>query len=37
VVDIKDGIERAASEQLHGLVVLTSPLIFSQRRSRIWP
>ena len=31
VEDIKDGIERAAREQLHGLVVLTSPLIFTQR------
>jgi putative ABC transport system substrate-binding protein len=31
VEEIKDGIERAASKQLHGLVVLTSPLIFSQR------
>ena len=30
VEDIKDGIERAAREQLHGLVVLTSPLIFTQ-------
>jgi putative ABC transport system substrate-binding protein len=29
--DIKDAIERAAREQLHGLVILTSPLIFSQR------
>jgi putative tryptophan/tyrosine transport system substrate-binding protein len=29
--DIKDGIERAAHQQLHGLVVLTSPLIFNQR------
>jgi putative ABC transport system substrate-binding protein len=31
VEDIKDGIERAAREQLHGLVILTSPLIFNQR------
>jgi len=31
VEDIKDTIDRAAREQLHGLVVLTSPLIFNQR------
>ena len=31
VEDIKDGIERAAREQVDGLVVLTSPLIFNQR------
>jgi len=31
VEDIKDGIERAAREQVHGFVVLTSPLIFNQR------
>jgi len=31
VEDIQDAIERAAREQLHGLVVLTSPLIFNQR------
>src|SRR5262249_34085940 len=29
--DINDGIDRAAREQLHGLLVLTSPLIFNQR------
>ena len=34
VEDIKDSIERAAREQVHGLVVLTSPLIFNER-SRI--
>jgi putative tryptophan/tyrosine transport system substrate-binding protein len=34
VEDIKDSIERAAREQVHGLVVLTSPLIFAER-SRI--
>ena len=34
VEDIKDSIERAAREQVHGLVVLTSPLIFTER-SRI--
>lgn len=28
---IKEGIERAAREQLDGLIVLTSPLIFNQR------
>jgi putative ABC transport system substrate-binding protein len=31
VEDIKDAIERAARERVHGLVVLTSPLIFNQR------
>jgi len=31
VEDIENGIERAAREQLHGLVMLTSPLIFNQR------
>ena len=31
VEDIKDAIEHAAREQMHGLVVLTSPLIFNQR------
>ena len=31
VDDVKGAIERAAREQLHGLVVLTSPLIFNQR------
>jgi putative tryptophan/tyrosine transport system substrate-binding protein len=31
VEDIKDGIERAAREGVHGLVVLTSPLIFNHR------
>ena len=34
VEDIKDSIERAARQQVHGLVVLTSPLIFNER-SRI--
>jgi putative ABC transport system substrate-binding protein len=29
--EIKDHIERAAHEQLQGLVILTSPLIFNQR------
>jgi putative tryptophan/tyrosine transport system substrate-binding protein len=31
VDDIKDAVERAARQQVHGLVVLTSPLIFNQR------
>ena len=31
VEDIKDAIERAERERVHGLVVLTSPLIFNQR------
>ena len=31
VEDIDDAVERAAREGAHGLVVLTSPLIFSQR------
>jgi ABC-type uncharacterized transport system substrate-binding protein len=31
VEEIRDSIERAAHGQLHGLVVLTSPLIFNQR------
>ena len=34
VEDIKDSIELAAREQVHGLVILTSPLIFNER-SRI--
>jgi putative ABC transport system substrate-binding protein len=34
VEDITDNIQRAAHEQIHGLVVLTSPLIFNER-SRI--
>ena len=31
VEDIKDAVERAGREQMHGLVALTSPLIFNQR------
>jgi ABC-type uncharacterized transport system substrate-binding protein len=31
VEDIKDAMERAARARVHGLVVLTSPLIFNQR------
>jgi putative ABC transport system substrate-binding protein len=31
VEDIKDAIERAARARVHGLVILTSPLIFNQR------
>jgi putative ABC transport system substrate-binding protein len=34
VEDIKDAFERAAREQVHGFVILTSPLIFNER-SRI--
>ena len=38
VEDIKDSIELAAREPVHGLVILTSPLIFNERsRSSIWP
>src|SRR5262249_21958867 len=31
VEDIKGAIERAARARVHGLIILTSPLIFSQR------
>jgi putative tryptophan/tyrosine transport system substrate-binding protein len=31
VEDIKEAFERAAREQIHGLVVLSSPLVFNQR------
>ncbi len=31
VEDIKEAFERATRERVHGLVILTSPLIFNQR------